>query len=148
MLLVFAGKSRWAQWQSLVWLRGEQVTSPMSSPCALDLCRHAALHCPGYVALIGSDDQSWGLNLVENSLLHNGKRLGCYPRTSNAPKFTMGESLTMIVDRETNNVYFEQDGQFLGVAFSNLPPVRLYPAICAVYGNTEVSMSYSIPQCG
>jgi len=29
-----------------------------------------------------------------------------------------------------------------GVAFRGLPDVRLYPAVSAVYGNTEVSMVY------
>lgn len=26
--------------------------------------KHAAMHCPGYVALLGSDDQSWGWYVV------------------------------------------------------------------------------------
>lgn len=30
----------------------------------------------------------------------------------------------------------------LGVAFRGLPDVKLYPAVSAVYGNTEVSMVY------
>lgn len=29
-----------------------------------------------------------------------------------------------------------------GVAFRGLPDVKLYPAVSAVYGNTEVSMVY------
>jgi len=31
---------------------------------------------------------------------------------------------------------------FKGVAFRGLPDVKLYPAVSAVYGNTEVSMVY------
>lgn len=50
--------------------------------------RHAALHCPGYLALIGSDDQSWGWNLVDNTVVHNGEILGKYPRLlNNTPKY-------------------------------------------------------------
>lgn len=30
----------------------------------------------------------------------------------------------------------------VGVAFRGLPDVKLYPAVSAVYGNTEVSMVY------
>ncbi|KAI6235011.1 F-box/SPRY domain-containing protein 1 [Aphelenchoides besseyi] len=111
--------------------------------------KHAALHCPGYVALLGSDDQSWGWNLVDNSLLHNGVSIGHYPRLNNPPKYQMGERITMILDRENNMLYFEKGGEFYGVAFENLPPVKLFPAVCAVYGNTEVAMVYSgVPLSG
>lgn len=104
--------------------------------------KHAALHCPGYIPLLGSDDQSWGFNLVDNSLLHNGSCVGPYPRLNNPPKYQVGERLTMILNKELNVLYFERNGEFLGVAFEDLPPVKLFPAICAVYGNTEVSMVY------
>ncbi|KAK0417862.1 hypothetical protein QR680_013248 [Steinernema hermaphroditum] len=89
--------------------------------------RHAALHCQGYMPLLGSDDQSWGWNLVDNSLIHNGNASETYPRFNNPPKY---------------QVYFEKGSEFLGLAFSDLPPVKLFPAMCAVYGNTEVSMVY------
>jgi F-box protein 45 len=48
----------------------------------------------------------------------------------------------MILDCEQRLLYFEKGSEFLGVAFDNLPPVKLFPAMCAVYGNTEVSMIY------
>ena len=41
----------------------------------------------GYIALLGSDDQSWGWNLVDNHLLHNGDSQGNYPMLNNAPKY-------------------------------------------------------------
>lgn len=84
---------------------------------------------------------------MDNSLRHDGAHLGSYPRLSNQPKYN-GESLTMIINRDKNVVYFESEDQNLGVAFTNLPPVRLYPAICAVYGNSEASMVYHIPPSG
>ena len=45
------------------------------------------MHCPGYVPLLGSDDQSWGWNLVDNNLLYNGEQYGVYPRVNNPPKY-------------------------------------------------------------
>lgn len=45
------------------------------------------MQCQGYVALLGSDDQSWGWNLVDNSLLHNGEVNGNFPQCNNAPKY-------------------------------------------------------------
>ncbi|GMR42026.1 hypothetical protein PMAYCL1PPCAC_12221, partial [Pristionchus mayeri] len=109
--------------------------------------KHAALHCPGYVALLGSDDQSWGWNLVDNSLLHNAEQLGVYPRVNNPPKYQVEERIRMIIDCDSKCVYFERSAtsEFLGIAFSSLPPVKLFPAVCAVYGNTEVSMVYLGP---
>jgi F-box protein 45 len=48
----------------------------------------------------------------------------------------------MILDHSKGHVYFEKDNDFYGLAFTDLPPLRLFPAICAVYGNTEVSMVF------
>ncbi|VDM55083.1 unnamed protein product [Angiostrongylus costaricensis] len=108
--------------------------------------RHAALHCPGYLPLLGSDDQSWGWNLVDNTLMHNGENLGVYPRVNNPPKYQVGERIRLVLDCDRHIVYFERSGaEFLGLAFTDLPPVKLFPAICAVYGNTEVSMVYLGP---
>lgn len=49
--------------------------------------REAPLLCHGYVALVGSDEHSWGWNLVDNHLLHNGNVQGNYPLLNNAPKY-------------------------------------------------------------
>lgn len=49
--------------------------------------KEAPLLCHGYVALLGSDEHSWGWNLVDNHLLHNGDPQGNYPLLNNAPKY-------------------------------------------------------------
>ena len=49
--------------------------------------KEAPLQCQGYVGLLGSDEQSWGWNLVDNHLLHNGDTHGRYPLLSNCPKY-------------------------------------------------------------
>ena len=49
--------------------------------------KDAPNQCNGYVALLGSNDQSWGWNLVDNHLLHNGDSQGNYPQLNNAPKY-------------------------------------------------------------
>ncbi|CAJ0942675.1 unnamed protein product, partial [Mesorhabditis belari] len=116
---------------------------PLGTVAVIGLAtKHAALHCPGYVPLIGSDDQSWGWNLVDNNLLHNGQSLGIYPAVNNPPKYQVGERIRLILDCDQHVCYFERGTEFLGVAFKELPPVKLFPSICAVYGNTEVSMVY------
>ncbi|KAI3422477.1 hypothetical protein GPALN_012985 [Globodera pallida] len=116
--------------------------------------KHAALHCPGYLSLIGSDDQSclliniyilptfMGWNLVNNTIAHNGECRERYPRFNNTPKYQIGERIRMVLDHAKGQLYFEKGDEFYGLAFSDLPPVRLFPAVCAVYGNTEVTMVY------
>ena len=54
----------------------------------------------------------------------------------------VGEKIRVILDMEDNYVAFERGYEFLGVAFRGLPDEQLYPAISAVYGNTEVTMVY------
>lgn len=79
--------------------------------------REAALQCHGYVALLGADDQSWGWNLVDNHLLHNGEAIGSYPLLNNAPKYQVGERIRVILDCDDNTLSFEKNFEFLGVAF-------------------------------
>lgn len=59
--------------------------------------KEAALQCHGYMALLGADEQSWGWNLVENHLLHNGDNQGNYPLLSNAPKYQVFRLITIIL---------------------------------------------------
>lgn len=54
--------------------------------------KRAAMQCQGYVALLGSDDQSWGWNLVDNNLLHNGEVNGSFPQCNNAPKYQVSKA--------------------------------------------------------
>jgi len=105
----------------------------------------ADLRAQGYIALLGKDDQSWGWNLVENVLLHNGETHGNYPLVNNAPRYQVGERITVLLDCEDNTLSFEKNDEFLGVAFRGLPQEELYPAVSAVYGNSEISMVYLGP---
>ena len=57
----------------------------------------------------------------------------------------MGERIRVILDCEDKTLSFERGYEFLGVAFRGLPNIYLYPAVSAVYGNTEVSMVYLGP---
>ncbi|VDD86347.1 unnamed protein product [Enterobius vermicularis] len=107
--------------------------------------KYAALHCEGYIPLLGSDDQSWGWNLVDNVLFHNNEQISTYPHVNNPPKYQVGERIRMVLDCDQHILYFEKGSEFLGNAFYHLPPVKLFPAICGVYGNTEVTMVYVGP---
>ena len=66
-----------------VWWEG-----PLGTVAVIGIATKAApLQNQGYVALLGSDSQSWGWNLVDNHLLHNGDSQGNYPLLNNAPKY-------------------------------------------------------------
>lgn len=104
--------------------------------------KEANVQCQGYVPLIGSNPHSWGWNLVENQLMHDGHPVGTYPRLNNAPRYQTGDRLRIILDCDSQTLAFERDYEFLGIAFYSLPRKPLYPAVSAVYGNTEVSMVY------
>nr|ACO14696.1 F-box/SPRY domain-containing protein 1 [Caligus clemensi] len=104
--------------------------------------KEAPNQCHGYVPLLGSNDISWGWNLVDNHLLHNGGSTGNYPLLNNAAKYQVGERIRVILDCDDKTLSFERNYEFLGVAFRGLPDIKLYPAVSAVYGNTEVSMVY------
>ncbi|XP_013782867.1 F-box/SPRY domain-containing protein 1-like [Limulus polyphemus] len=121
-----------------VWWEG-----PLGTVAVIGIAtKKAPIQCTGYVALLGSNSESWGWNLVDNLLLHNGDSQGNYPQLNNAPKYEKGERIRVILDCEDSTLAFERNYEFLGVAFRGLPDKKFYPAVSAVYGNTEVSMVY------
>lgn len=107
--------------------------------------KEALLQSHGYLALVGSDTESWGWNIVDNRILHNGESQGSYPQLNNPPKYQVGERIRIILDCDDSTLSFEKNYEFLGVAFRGLPDKILYPSVSAVYGNTEISMVYLGP---
>ncbi|MBZ3887743.1 F-box/SPRY domain-containing protein 1 [Sciurus carolinensis] len=119
-----------------VWWEG-----PLGTVAVIGIAtKRAPMQCQGYVALLGSDEQSWGWNLVDNNLLHNGDVNGSFPQCNNAPKYQIGERIRVILDMEDKTLAFELGYEFLAVAFRELPKACLYPAVSAVNGNTEVTL--------
>lgn len=71
-----------------IWWEG-----PLGTVAVIGIAtKRAPMQCQGYVALLGSDDQSWGWNLVDNNLLHNGEVNGNFPQCNNAPKYQVRQS--------------------------------------------------------
>ncbi|ESO02486.1 hypothetical protein HELRODRAFT_65080 [Helobdella robusta] len=121
-----------------VWWEG-----PLGTVAVVGIAtKAAAMQSQGYLPLLGNDTESWGWNLVDNHLLHNGDAQGNYPVITTPPTYQVGEKIRIILDCDDNTLAFEKNYEFLGIAFKNLPDVKLYPAVSAVYGNTEVSMVY------
>ncbi|KAG7259561.1 hypothetical protein CRUP_027137 [Coryphaenoides rupestris] len=100
-----------------IWWEG-----PLGTVAVIGLAtKRASMQCQGYVALLGSDDQSWGWNLVDNNLLHNGQ----LPPVAKIPESGRGygSSWTWTTRRWLSSGGFE----FLGVAFRGLPKACLFP---------------------
>ena len=54
-----------------------------------------------YMALLGSDENSWGWNLVDNHLIHNGDSQGNYPLVNNTPKYQVGALIAALQQHYT-----------------------------------------------
>jgi F-box protein 45 len=67
---------------------------PLGTVAVVGVATHDAdLRTQGYIALLGKDEKSWGWNLVENVLLHNGDSLGNYPLVNNAPRYQVSDTM-------------------------------------------------------
>ena len=84
-----------------VWWEG-----PLGTVAMIGLkTKDSPVQCQGYFPLVGSDSQSWGWNLVDNNLIHNGGSQGNYPPSNNAPKYQvstlLSHKLFQILDGQT-----------------------------------------------
>jgi hypothetical protein len=115
--------------------------------------KSAPLYCEGYVNLIGSNSDSWGWNLNQLSLHHNGIRISGYPLLSNNVYIDVKQykKFLLILDFFKNTVSFMTKNEafnphkyyYLGVAFK-LAKVDdyYYPIIQSVHGQSSVKIKY------
>ncbi|VVC25846.1 Concanavalin A-like lectin/glucanase domain,SPRY domain,F-box domain,B30.2/SPRY domain [Cinara cedri] len=96
----------------------------------------------GFVSLLGIDKFSWGWNITNNILVHNGIEQSSYPLKYNVPKYQSGEKIKLILDCENGVLHFEKSNEYLGIAFKNLPKLKLYPTVGAIFGNAKASIVY------
>lgn len=145
----------------------------------------APLHCPGYQALVGMNQESWGWDLGRNKLYHKGVN-SVYASTqypsmnassssnssssSSSPTtttsvitdpadamnnngisypsksdegFVVPDKFFVVLDLEEGTLAYIVDGQYLGVAFSDLKGKgTLYPMVSSVWGHCEITMRY------
>ena len=149
----------------------------------------APLHCPGYQALVGMNQESWGWDLGRNKLYHKGVN-SVYASTqypsmttsssnsssssssSSSPPattttsvvtdpadamnnngisypsksdegFVVPDKFLVVLDLEEGTLAYIVDGQYLGVAFSDLKDKgTLYPMVSSVWGHCEITMRY------
>jgi F-box protein 45 len=66
-------------------------------------------------------------------------------KNSISPQVKIGQTIGVTLDMDKKTLSFDLEGSYLGVAFVGLPPCRLYPAVSAVFGNSEISLVYYGP---
>lgn len=103
----------------------------------------ASLHCVGYQSLIGSNTESWGWDLVRNTLYHDWPANPgvTYPQL-NAGFTVAPKDILVILDMDAGTLSFAANGHYLGVAFCGLGGQKLYPVVSAVWGLCEIKMTY------
>lgn len=106
-----------------------------------------ALHCVGYQALIGSNNESWGWDLGRNRVCHNTKASNLpppvYPKMLKPDEtFVVPDTFMMCLDMDEGTLSFLADGQYLGVAFRGLKGKKVFPIVSAVWGHCEITMKY------
>ncbi|XP_068180451.1 SPRY domain-containing SOCS box protein 1 isoform X2 [Antennarius striatus] len=122
------------------------------------------LRASGYNVLVGGESQSWGWELKTNQLWHAGQSLGLYPKkchleamkdfrpqfhissqsvkTAQTP-FPIPECILLVLDADAGTLGFIIEGNFLGVAFKDLPRgVELFPAMSSVRGGAIIQLRY------
>lgn len=111
----------------------------LGSAALVGVCtKEAPIHSQGYVPLLGQSPYAWAWDLSKKILRHNNQELGSYGEAVN-----MQKKIGMLLDMDEGTLEFDLEGVYLGIAFSGLPRnTCLYPAISAVYGNTEISLIY------
>jgi SPRY domain-containing SOCS box protein 1/4 len=104
----------------------------------------APLSEPGYKRLIGSNDTSWGWCLKTKKIYHDSRKFRNgipYPKDLDE-KLKIPESFYLLLDADRGTLSFQVDNDFLGVAFSGLRGMELFPVVSAVWGHCEVTLKY------
>lgn len=81
-------------------------------------------------------------NLMCGQVEFGGTVYNCIYVTMLCLQVKLGMNIGVTLNMDDRTLSFDLDGCFLGVAFSMLPQCHLYPAISAVFGNSEISLVY------
>uniref|UniRef100_A0A915E7P3 Uncharacterized protein n=1 Tax=Ditylenchus dipsaci TaxID=166011 RepID=A0A915E7P3_9BILA len=130
-------------WQ-LVWPVGQRGTHPLVGVAT----KECALHATGYNALIGSNTESYGWDMVQNKCYHdsNNTKGWTYPTHPSSSSIDdsaqTSDKFYCILDMDEGYMAFATSKQYLGVAFRGLKGKKLYPIVSAVWGHCEITIRY------
>lgn len=91
---------------------------------------------------MGSNEDSWGWDLVRNKCYHNQEER-IYPNwLSPNEMFDIPDEIAVVLDMDAGTLGFMVDQVYLGVAFTGLQGKSVYPVISTVWGNGEIGIKY------
>ncbi len=96
-----------------------------------------------YTNLLGSTESSWGWDIKNNKLIHNGQTMGNYPKDKADGVFTAPSKISCIIDMNTGTIGFKTNEKYLGDAFSGLKHKTVFLAVSSVWGDAEISVAYN-----
>ncbi|ODM91118.1 Protein gustavus [Orchesella cincta] len=106
----------------------------------------APLKTTGYQSLVGSNDQSWGWDLVHKMLQHDSENTGSgttYPVLVDPDEnFIVPDSFQVVLDMDEGTLAFVVNGQYLGPAFRGLKGKKLYPIVSTVWGDVKATPTH------
>lgn len=97
----------------------------------------------GSTNLLGSTESSWGWNLKNNKLFHNGQTIGNYPEDKSDSEFIAPQKISCIIDMNAGTLGFKADEKYLGDAFSGLRHKTVFLAVSVTHVNTEIEINYN-----
>lgn len=99
-------------------------------------------HGIGNTNLLGSTESSWGWDIINNKLLHNGQTIGNYPKDESNSTFAAPKTISCIIDMNAGTVGFRINGKYLGDAFSGLKHKTVFLAVSVTCIGARIAVKY------
>lgn len=137
------GFSRGFHVWKITWAVDQRGTHPFVGVAT----KEAPLHARGYCALVGSNDESFGWDILKKKCRHGNPKTKSWPYPDSAvigatALLDIPDEIFCILDMDEGYLAFATDKKYLGIAFKGLKGKTLYPVVSAVWGHCEVTLRY------
>lgn len=102
--------------------------------------KKAALVSDCNKTLVGSDEHSWGVDLVTKEVCHNKQKIGKFPGILTS----LPDRFYMYIDMDVGSLLFGQEDKFFGVALTDehLVGSVVYPMVSATQMGAAITVVY------
>lgn len=102
--------------------------------------KKAALVSESNKTLVGSDEHSWGVDLVTKEVCHNKQKIGKFPGILTS----LSDRFYMYIDMDVGSLLFGQEDKFFGVALTDehLIGSVVYPMVSATQTGAAITVVY------
>jgi len=103
--------------------------------------RQKELSGEGIITLVGSSEDSWGIDLKTCEAVHNGVKIRKFPKGF---RKVMPDRFYMYINMETRSLSFGSDDNFFGAAFTDIGPegLEVFPMVAASKPGATISIVY------